>query len=144
VLTGKVIHLEHLGNEAIVMVDVGGVPTATGVSQLELPDTPGALTEAIAQQPRTHYGVDALRETLSRLVPHAQPAPPPATARTRYGFYPVYDPDAHPHGPALGGTLSVRLPLPAPLPRVGDTLTMAVDLDQVFLFDNHGDRIRLR
>ena len=143
-LRGKVVHLEHLGNEVIVVVDIGGVPTATGVSQLELPDTPGALAGAVAQEPPTHHGVDALRETLARLVPHSSAAPPPATARTRYGFYPVYDPDAHPHGPDLGGTLSIRMSLPAPVPRLGDLLTLAVDLDHVFLFDHNGDRIRLR
>jgi multiple sugar transport system ATP-binding protein len=142
-LRGTVIHLENLGNEVIVVVDIGGVPTATGVSQLELPDTPGALASAVADKPPTHHGVDALRETLSRLVPHAQPAAPKATARTRYGFYPVYDAEAHPEGPEPGGTLSVRISLPAPLPRVGDPLTLAVDLDQVFLFDHHGERIRL-
>src|SRR5262249_29877085 len=143
-LRGTVVHLEHLGNEAIVMVDVGGVPTATGVSQLELPDTPGALTEAVAQEAPTQHRVDALRETLARLGPHAQPAPPPATARTRYGFYPVYDPETQPHGQALSGTLSVRIALPAPLPRLRDNLTLSVDFDQVYLFDHNGDRIRLR
>jgi multiple sugar transport system ATP-binding protein len=143
-LRGRVIHLEHLGNEVIVVLDVGGVPTATGVSQLELPDTPGALVDAVAREPRTHHGVDALRETLSRLVPHAPATPPRATARTPYGFYPVYEADAHPHGPELGGSVSVRVQLPAPLPRLGDLLAVSVDLDQVFLFDHDGDRIRLR
>jgi multiple sugar transport system ATP-binding protein len=141
-LHGKVIHLEHLGNEAIAVVDVGGVPTSVEVSQLELPDTPGALVEAVTPEPRTHHGV---RETLSRLVPHAQPAPPPATARTRYGFYPVYDADAHQHlVPQLGGTLSIRIPVPAPVPRVGDQVALVVDLDHVFLFDHDGARIRLQ
>jgi multiple sugar transport system ATP-binding protein len=142
-LQGKVIHLEHLGNEVIAVVDVGGVPTATEVSRLELPDTPGALAEAVAQEPPHHHGVDALRGTLARLVPHAHPERPPATARTRYGFYPVYDPDAHPQPQSLGGTLSVRITLPAPLPRLRDQLTLDVNLDQVFLFDHGGDRIRL-
>jgi multiple sugar transport system ATP-binding protein len=141
-LQGTVVHLEHLGNEVIVVVDIGGVPTATGVSQLELPDTPGALVEAVAQEPRTHHGV---REALSRLVPHAPTTPPPATARTRYGFYPVYEADAHQHViPELGGSLSVRVHLPAPLPRIGDRLALAVDLDHVFLFDHNGDRIYLQ
>ncbi len=142
-LRGRVVHVEHLGNEAIVVVDVGGVPTATAVSQLELPDTPGALTDAVAVEPTHPHGVDALRGTLSRLVPHPHADPPPATARTRYGFYPVYEPDeAHP--PAqLGGTVSVRVPQPAPTPRPGDALSLAVDLNQVYLFDNRGDRIRL-
>jgi multiple sugar transport system ATP-binding protein len=142
-LQGKVIHLEHLGNEVIVVVDVGGVPTATGVSQLELPDTPGALTDAVAEEPPHHHGVDALRGTLARLVPHAQHERLPATARTRYGFYPVYDPDTQPQPLSLGGTLSVRVTLPAPLPRLRDALTLEVNLDQVFLFDHDGNRIPL-
>jgi multiple sugar transport system ATP-binding protein len=142
-LRGTVAHVEHLGNEAIVVVDVGGVPTATGVSQLELPDTPGALAEAVAEEAPSHHGVDALRETLARLVPHAHAAPPPATARTPYGFYPVYEPDDQPRPPGLAGTVAARVPLPAPVPRPGDALTLAVDFDRVFLFDHAGDRIRL-
>jgi len=135
-----VVYVEHLGNEAIVLVDVGGVTTATEVSQLELPDTPGALTDAVAEQPPEHQ---ALRGALSRLVPHPHATPPPATARTRYGFYPVYEPDDQPRPPALGGTVAVRVPLPAPVPRLGDALTMAVDIDRLFLFDHAGERIRL-
>jgi multiple sugar transport system ATP-binding protein len=142
-LRGQVIHLEHLGNEVIAVVDVGGVPTASAVSQLELPDTPGALAGAVAEEPPHQHGVDALRGTLARLVPHAHHEPPPATARTRYGFYPVYDPDVHPQPQSLGGTLSVRITLPAPLPRLRDQLTLDVNLDQVFVFDHAGDRIRL-
>ncbi len=144
-LHGRVIQVEHLGNEIIIMIDIGGVPTAAEVSQLELPDAPGALTDAIAQPAQEHHGVDALRETLSRLVPHAHAAPPPPTARTAYGFYPVYDPDdeQQPHPAMLGGTVAVRLNLPAPIPRSGETLTLAVDFDRVFLFDTNGDRIRV-
>jgi multiple sugar transport system ATP-binding protein len=142
-LAGKVIHLEHLGNEVIAVVDVGGVPTAAAMSQLELPDTPGALADAVAEEPAQHHGVEALRGTLARLVPHAHAERPPATARTRYGFYPVYDPDTHPQPQSLGGTLSVRITLPAPLPRLRDQLTLDVNLDQLFVFDHAGDRIRL-
>jgi multiple sugar transport system ATP-binding protein len=142
-LRGKVVHTEHLGNEVIVVVDIGGVPTATGLSQLELPDKPGALADAVAEEAPAHHGVDALRGTLARLVPHPHAAPPPATARTPYGFYPVYEPDDQPNLPALGGTIAVRVALPAPIPRLRDMLTLAVDLDQVFLFDHAGDRIRL-
>jgi multiple sugar transport system ATP-binding protein len=142
-LQGTVVHVEHLGNEAIVLVDVGGVPTAVGVSQLELPGTPGALTDAVAEETPGHHRVEALRETLARLVPHPHAAPPPATARTPYGFYPVYQPDDQPRPPALGGTVAVRVTLPAPVPRLRDTLVLAVDVDRVFLFDHAGDRIRL-
>jgi multiple sugar transport system ATP-binding protein len=142
-LHGQVVHVEHLGNEAIVLVDIGGVPTATGLSQLELPDTPGALADAVAEEAPAHHGVDALRETLARLVPHAHAVPPPATARTPYGFYPVYDREDQPRTPGLGGTVAVRVTLPAPVPRLGDPLTLDVDIDRVFLFDHAGDRIRL-
>jgi multiple sugar transport system ATP-binding protein len=140
-LRGRVSHVEHLGNESIVVIDVGGVPTATSVSQLELPEAPGLLTEAIAEEPVHAHGVDALRGTLARLVPHHSD-PPPATARTRYGFYPVYERDENTPAP-LGGTVSVRIPVPTPPPRVGESLAVRVDLGQVFLFDHHGDRIRL-
>src|SRR2546430_754564 len=140
-LSGKVTHVEHLGNEAIVVVDIGGVPTATEVSQLELPDTPGALTDAVAQAAPEHHGVDALRETLARLVPHAHTTPPPATARTPYGFYPVYEPDDQPHAPGLGGTVSRRAGLHSPMPRAGQALTLAVDLSQGVPFAHAGERV---
>jgi multiple sugar transport system ATP-binding protein len=112
---GKVSHVENLGNETIAAVNVGGVPTAMAVSHLELPDVPGGLTQAVTSQARD---------------------------RTRYGFYPIYDPATHP--PAQPeGVLSVRVAHPATPPRVGDPLALAVDLNQVFLFDHQGDRIRL-
>jgi multiple sugar transport system ATP-binding protein len=140
-LHGRVSHVEHLGNESIVVVDVGGVPTAAAVSQLELPEAPGLLAGAVAEEPVHAHGADTLRGTLARLVPH-HAEPPPATARTRYGFYPVYERDENTPAP-LGGTVSVRIPVPSPVPRVGESLTVQVDLDKVFLFDHHGDRIRL-
>jgi multiple sugar transport system ATP-binding protein len=141
-LHGRVQHVEHLGNEAIAVVDVGGVPTAAALSQLELPETPGLLAETLAEEPAQSHGVEALRGTLARLRPHPHTGAVPATARTRYGFYPVYERDER--APAsLGGTVSVRFPLPAPAPRPGDALALAVDLNQVFLFDHRGDRIRL-
>jgi multiple sugar transport system ATP-binding protein len=141
-LRGRVVHVEHLGNEAIAVLDIGGVPTSASVSHLESPDTPGALTEAVATEPAPPHGAEALRGTLGRLVPHPHAPPPPAaTARTPYGFYPVYEADDHP--PALGGTLSLRVPQPGPLPRLGETLALSVDLDRVFLFGHAGERIRL-
>jgi multiple sugar transport system ATP-binding protein len=141
-LFGKVSHVEHLGNESIVVVDIGGVPTAASMSQLELPDAPGRLTEAIAEEPVHAHGVDTLRGTLARLVPHSHTEPPPATARTRYGFYPVYERDENTPAP-LGGTVSVRVPVPTPPPRPGESVAVRLDLGQVFLFDHQGDRIRL-
>ncbi|MEN3306435.1 MAG: multiple sugar transport system ATP-binding protein [Micromonosporaceae bacterium] len=141
-LHGTVCHLEHLGNEVLALIDIGGVPTAATQSQLELPDAPGALAEAIAHEPAHHSGTEALRQTLSRLMPHAHPAAQPATARTRYGFYPVYDPQT-PAAPQAGGTLALRIPQPGPVPRLGTRLAVRVNLDMMFLFDHGGDRIRL-
>jgi multiple sugar transport system ATP-binding protein len=141
-LRGRVSHVEHLGNESIVVVDVGGVPTARAVSHLELPETPGLLTGAVAEEPVHAHGAEGLRNTLARLVPHQHVDPPPATARTRYGFYPVYERDEDTPAP-LGGTVSVRITMPTPPPRVGEALSVRVDLGQVFLFDHRGDRIRL-
>ena len=113
------------------------------MSQLELPDTPGALTDAVATEAPAHHGVEMLRDTIARLVPHGHPPAPPRTARTSYGFYPVYEPDDQPQQAGLGGAVAVRVALPAPVPRMGDSLTLVVDFNQVFLFDGAGDRIRV-
>ena len=110
-------------------------------SQMELPD-PSALAEVLARDPARPSGAETLRHSLAKRVPHGRPGMPPATARTPYGFYPVYDTQATPTAPA-GGTLSVRIPQPGPVPRLGSTLAVQVDLDKVFLFDNAGDRIHL-
>ncbi|HEY2670446.1 MAG TPA: ABC transporter ATP-binding protein [Rugosimonospora sp.] len=141
-LHGRVRHVEHLGNEAIAVVDIGGVPTAAALSQLELPDTPGLLAETVAEEPVQSHGVEALRGTFARLRSHPHTEPLPATARTRYGFYPVYERAERTSSP-LGGTVSVRYPQPMPPPRPGEAVSLAVDLNQVFLFDHEGDRIRL-
>jgi hypothetical protein len=37
----------------------------------------------------------------------------------------------------------VRITMPTPPPRIGEALSVRVDLGQVFLFDHRGDRIRL-
>jgi multiple sugar transport system ATP-binding protein len=140
-LLGSVCHVEHLGNEVLAQIDIGGVPTATMQSQMELPDS-GALAEVLARDPVHTTGAESLRHSRAKFVPHGHPSAPPATARTPYGFYPVYDTQATPSVPA-GGTLSVRIPQPGPVPRLGSTLAVQVDLDMVFLFDNAGDRIRL-
>jgi multiple sugar transport system ATP-binding protein len=141
-LHGTVTHVEHLGNEVIAAVDIGGVPTARGVSQLETPDTPGALIDAVTPEAAESHGVDGLRGTLARLVPHQRVDAPPATARTPYGFYPVYEPDET-RPVELGGAVAVRAAMPGPLPRVGDHLGLSVNFDRVFVFDHAGDRIRL-
>ncbi|MBX6355344.1 MAG: ABC transporter ATP-binding protein [Micromonosporaceae bacterium] len=137
-LRGTVRLVENLGHEALVHLDAGAVPTAVELSELELPRSGQHLAEVMAEEPPAGGGV--LRQTLSRMR-GARDEPPP-TARTRYGFYPAYDPEVS-SGPPAQGHLVVRVPAPH-LPRVGDTLAVRVDVGRLLLFDRAGSRIRLR
>jgi multiple sugar transport system ATP-binding protein len=125
------------------------VPTAAELSRLEPPGSGRHLAEVVADAPRARGGV--LRQKLARMRSRAgggeQPRrsgreeEPPVTARTPYGFYPAYDPEL------LGGLpdqghLVVRVPAPH-RPRIGEPMTVAVDLDRMLLFDRTGNRIRL-
>jgi multiple sugar transport system ATP-binding protein len=114
-LSGTVRLVEHLGHEALVHVDTGALPTSAERSRLEVPDAP----------------------TLARMRPGSRPV----TARTEYGFYPAYDPELPGEPPAVGEVV-VRVPA-AGLPRLDETLTLAVDVDRLLLFDRTGARIRL-
>jgi multiple sugar transport system ATP-binding protein len=138
VLRGVVRLVENLGHEALVHVTTGTVPTPTSQARLEHPDTGHHLAEVIADDLPAAHGV---RDRLARMIPHSRPEPPPATARTEYGFYPVYDPELGDE-PPLAGELVVRVPAPV-LPRVGESIVLAVDLDRLMLFDGNGNRIRL-
>jgi multiple sugar transport system ATP-binding protein len=114
------------------------VPTPVQASRLELPDTGRHLADAVADDP---VAGRPLRQTLARMVPHPRHDEPPPTARTQYGFYPVYDAGL-PGDPPAGGDVVVRVPAPG-LPRQGEAMTVAVDLDRLLLFDRAGRRIRL-
>jgi multiple sugar transport system ATP-binding protein len=137
-LRGRVRLVENLGHEALVHLDTGTVPTSAEVSRLELPDTGHHLSDVVAEDPPVS---GPLRSTLSRMLPHARQAGPRPTARTEYGFYPVYDPELPGDPPPLGHVV-FRVPAPI-LPRVGDQMTVAVDMDKLLLFDRSGNRIRL-
>lgn len=138
---GVVRLVENLGHEALVYLDTGSLRTSLGASRLEHPDTGQHLADVVGADPETGPApAGPLRQTLSRMIPtQRQGEPPPPTARTSYGFYPVYDPDA-PGQSAPAGDLVLRVPQGA-LPRQGDTLTVAVDLDRLWLFDRDGRRI---
>jgi multiple sugar transport system ATP-binding protein len=139
-LRGTVRLVENLGHEVLVHLDTGGVRTSTEASRMELPDGQQSLAGMLGEEQPTGGG--ALRQTLSRLVPRQrQPEQLPATARTSYGFYPVYDPEL-PGDPPPAGEVVARIPAPA-RPARGDAMTFAVDLDRMLLFDRAGDRIRL-
>ena len=105
--------------------------------RLDHPETGGHLARLLAEDPPVGHPI---WDTLTRMIPHPRVETPPATARTPYGFYPVYDPEL-PEDPA-GADLVIRVPAPA-LPRPGESMTLAVDLDQLLLFDSSGDRLRL-
>jgi multiple sugar transport system ATP-binding protein len=138
VLRGVVRLTEDLGHEVIVHVDTGAVPAANASTRLELPEPERDLAELFADQPESRGG---LRQALSRFRPHPHVTPPPApTARTEFGFYPVYDSD---QPRPSRGDLVLRVARPAPVPRLGETVALALDLDRVYLFDRAGDRIRL-
>ena len=138
VLRGRVRIVENLGHEALVHLDTGTVPTSVEVSRLELPDTGQHLSDVVADDPPTGH---PFRETLARMIPHQRTGEQPATARTEYGFYPVYDAESADQ-PSPAGDLVVRVPAPT-LPRPGEPMTVAVDLDRLLLFDRAGNRIRL-
>ena len=135
-LSGTVRVVEHLGHEALVHVDTGALPTSPEQSRLELPDPAQPLAEVVGHEPPPS---NPLRQTIARMRSHPRPAP--ATARTEYGFYPVYDPELPGEPPPLGEVV-IRVPTTA-LPRRGETVTLAVDRDRLLLFDRSGARIRL-
>ncbi|SDX95773.1 multiple sugar transport system ATP-binding protein [Micromonospora pattaloongensis] len=137
VLRGAVRAIENLGHEALVRLTTGMLPTSVPESRLELPDTGQHLSDVLADEPPRGHPV---RHTLSRMIPHQRQDEPPATARTEYGFYPVYE--AERSAEPSPGELVVRVPSPR-LPRRGEPMTVAVDLDRLLLFDRGGARIRL-
>ncbi|MDG4833120.1 ABC transporter ATP-binding protein [Solwaraspora sp. WMMD1047] len=137
VLRGTVRFVENLGHEALVRLDTGSVPTSLAESRLEHPEAGQHLSELLAEElPPGH----PVRHTLARMLPSARHPAPPATARTEYGFYPVYDPELSDE-PPLSSDLVVRVPALA-MPRIGEPMALAVDLDRLLLFDRSGDRIR--
>jgi multiple sugar transport system ATP-binding protein len=127
-LRGTVRLVENLGHETLVHLDTGGVRTSVEASRMELPQA-------------EHRLADLFDEPVPRLIPRQRRGgQPPRTARTTYGFYPVWDPDL-PGDPPPAGEVVMRLPgvhRPAP----GTPMTLAVDLDRLLLFDSGGRRIR--
>ncbi|MEO3744366.1 ABC transporter ATP-binding protein [Plantactinospora sp. B5E13] len=138
VIRGVVRLVENLGHQALVHVTTDTVPTSNDQARLEHPDPGQPLAAVLADDlPAGH----PVRDRLNRMIPHQRGARQPATARTEYGFYPVYDPELG-ADPPVAGELVVRMPAAA-LPRRGELVSLAVDLDQLLLFDGAGDRIRL-
>jgi multiple sugar transport system ATP-binding protein len=136
VLRGRVRFVEHLGHEAIVHLETDSVPAAPGTVGLDLPESSLSFGEDLPVGGPLH----AIRHPLEHLVPrHRRPdqtPTPPTTARTEYGFYPVYEGGE----PQPAGDLVVRVPADA-APNVGDMLALAVDVHRILLFDHAAERI---
>jgi multiple sugar transport system ATP-binding protein len=133
-LHGTVLMVENLGHEALVYVDTGGVRTSTAASKLDLPDPGQRLAGVLATE--TRPGGGALRQTLNRLIPQQRQG-----ERTSYALQPAYDPEL-PGDPPPAGEVVVRIPAPVRAVR-GESISLAVDLDRLLLFDRAGERIRL-
>ncbi|MDP9797546.1 multiple sugar transport system ATP-binding protein [Catenuloplanes nepalensis] len=129
-LRGQVRHVEHHGHEGIVHLDAGGLPTPPAQTMIGTAD-PAHLAGLLADPPDP----GPRRGVIGRLLPRAA-----TPAHPRYGLHPAYEPsaDAVPDD----GDLVVRVPTAAGLPRPGENLTIAVDLDRLLLFDSTGTRIR--
>jgi multiple sugar transport system ATP-binding protein len=134
-LRGEVVLVEDLGHEAVVHVDTGAVRAALATTRLELPDGDVDLAALLAAEPATGSG---LRGALSRMMPRPQARGKPEP--TAYGLMPRYDPAEEVRPPR--GDLVLRVPR-AKMPRRGDTVALAVNLDGLYLFDRTGERIRL-
>ncbi len=134
-LRGKVVLVEDLGHEAVVHVDTGAVRAALATTRLELPDSDVDLAHLLTTEPGA--GTGGLRGALSRMMPRpqARPAQP-----ERYGLTPRYESTDELRPPR--GDLVLRVPR-AQMPRRGDTVALAVNLDGLYLFDRTGERIRL-
>ncbi|MDR7281000.1 ABC transporter ATP-binding protein [Catenuloplanes atrovinosus] len=135
-LRGRVRHVEHHGHEGIVYLDAGGLPTPPAHTMIRTSDPAhlaGLLADPPAPEPR--------RSVIGRLLPRLT-AEAPATARTRYGFYPAYEPATTLPDSTADGDLVLRVPAASGLPSPGDHLTVSVDLDRLLLFDTAGTRIR--
>jgi multiple sugar transport system ATP-binding protein len=137
-LTGRVTAVQQIGASGYAWLDIGGIAPALSPSELELIEAEPPGDRRLISGQRTG---DSLRHALARLVPHGAPTPP-ATARTTYGFYPLYDgPSAAPEV-NLGGTVVIRLPGGHPMPQIGDALGFTVDPARVYLFDKNSARVR--
>jgi multiple sugar transport system ATP-binding protein len=143
-LRGEVVLVEDLGHEAVVHVETGAMRAALATTQLDLPDSDVDLAHLMAEEPAAGGG---LRGALSRMMPRThgwasggRATPPAKPSGTGYGLSPRYDPADEVRPPR--GDLVLRVPRDQ-MPRRGDTVALAVDLDRLYLFDRTGERIRL-
>jgi multiple sugar transport system ATP-binding protein len=131
-LKGLVRMVELRGHDALVHLETGLSPTPHTTSQLDFPDSPGGLAHASEPVSRPR----PVRDRLLRLVPRQRTNGP-----GRYALQPTYDADHDSVRQALGDLLVTVTAAAAP--RLGETMAVALDIDQLYLFDSDGDRISL-
>jgi multiple sugar transport system ATP-binding protein len=131
-LKGLVRMVELRGHDALVHLETGLSPTPHTTSHLDFPDTPGGLAHAREPVSRSR----PVRDRLLRLVPRQRADEP-----GRYALQPTYDADHDGARQALGDLLVTVTAASAP--RLGETMAVALDIDQLYLFDSDGDRIPL-
>ncbi|MDT5024359.1 MAG: multiple sugar transport system ATP-binding protein [Micromonosporaceae bacterium] len=133
VLKGIVRMVELRGHSVLVHLETGLAPTPHITSHLDYPDVPGSLAQVAADpEPRSH----PVRDRLLRLVPRQR-----ADERGRYAVQPAYDAERDGARQALGDL--VVTVVAAAAPRLGETMAVTLDIDQVHLFDGDGERIPL-
>jgi multiple sugar transport system ATP-binding protein len=132
-LKGIVRMVELRGHIALVHLETGLSPTPHTTSHLDYPDVPSGLAQIpVDPEPRSH----PVRDRLLRLVPRQRADEP-----GRYALQPAYDPERDGARQALGDLLVTVIAAAAPRP--GETMAVALDIDQVHLFDGDGERIPL-
>jgi multiple sugar transport system ATP-binding protein len=141
-LSGVVRLVELRGHDALVHLETGCAPTPHLLSQLELPDTPGELTQVVGEPLARGHSV---RDRLMRFVPQQRDPraaqPRGAEPVGRYAVQPAYDAQ-HDHARHVLGDFTVLVPADR-VPRAGDTLEIGVDIEHLYFFDGKGERIRL-
>jgi hypothetical protein len=132
-LRGVVRLVELRGHDALVHLETGCAPTPHLLSHLEYPDSPGELTHVVGEPMGR---AQTVRDRLLRFVPQQRRADEPA----RYAVRPAYDP--HDQARHTLGDFTVLVPADG-VPKLGETLEVHVDIEQLYFFDGAGERIRL-
>lgn len=130
---GVVRMVEMRGHDALVHLETGLSPTPHTTSHLDFPDAPGGLAQVTGEEViRSH----PVRDRLLRLVPRQRGDEP-----GRYAVQPAYDAEHDNARQALGDLLVTVSAADAP--RLGETMAVALSVDQLYLFDRDGERIPL-
>jgi multiple sugar transport system ATP-binding protein len=133
-LRGAVRQVEDLGEHALVHLETGLLAASTSESGLEPPEAEHHLAAVLADDP-PHGRVP--QQAVAPVMPHPRPGATTATEPASRSGHPAPHPE-----PPLPADLVVRVAGPG-LAHPGEPMALAVDVDQLLLFDGGGNRIRL-